>query len=731
MLDAGGRIDCVNDRGAAMLGYRPEELLGRSSTEMGLPDLGTGDRKVNVMASVHRGDDKQAWLSFNVAPRFDGVRRDGIIATFHDVSEPKRLEETLSLVEARFRSLFQNPHEAVALLSYVLDERGEIIDAVLVDVNGLFVKTIGRPREHIVGRTLVEVLGADTVTDHLSILKSMSSKNEPVTFEAYLGPLDVYVRNLLTPVSAELFILSSLDMTKATRARHQSEESAEIARRHSEELAALMDAVPSAVWIAHDPQCGVITGNKAAARLYESGEDENVSAGTSAGKELNRARQFFKNGVELRPENLPMQLAVATGTEIHDYEIDVQVPSGKRKTMLGDAIPLFDSEGRVRGSVASFIDITERKRSDNDIAFQAHLLASVHDAIIALDSNFRITYWNDVAEQMFGWTGQEALGKDSGELLRTKVTDFMHEDVTGPALEDDRYDSDAIYYHKDGHEIYVAAHLRVVRGQDGGIKDIVASFRDITGRKRVERELQEYSRGLERSNDELQQFAYIASHDLKEPLRMVTMYMDILDKKYGSELSPQAKEYMGIARQGAERLRQLVSDILQYSRIETRRNDFSKVEMDQIARTVMDDLALAISEAGASVSIDPLPAILADEMQMKLVLTNLITNAIKFRGIDPPMVEVTASTLSDVCVFSVKDNGIGIDPRYQDKLFKMFQRLHAQEEYPGTGIGLAISKKIVERHGGWIWVDSDGKSGSTFYFTIPRCGEESDNRAGL
>jgi PAS domain S-box-containing protein len=235
---------------------------------------------------------------------------------------------------------------------------------------------------------------------------------------------------------------------------------------------------------------------------------------------------------------------------------------------------------------------------------------------------------------------------------------------------------------------------------------------NITKRKEAEE-------ALKQSNAELQQFAYVASHDLQEPLRMVISYLSLINKKYGEELNPKAKEYMSYAVEGGERMRQLVNDLLQYSRIETMGRDFTPVDMNKVAENVKNDLHMAINESGATLIIEPLPLVIADKTQMTQLLTNLVSNAVKFHNHEVPRIEISVRSRRSEFIFAVKDNGIGIDPKYQDRLFKMFQRLHTQDEYPGTGIGLAIAKKIVEHHGGRIWFESELGKGATFFFSLP------------
>jgi PAS domain S-box-containing protein len=242
---------------------------------------------------------------------------------------------------------------------------------------------------------------------------------------------------------------------------------------------------------------------------------------------------------------------------------------------------------------------------------------------------------------------------------------------------------------------------------------------DITERKQQKERLERYAEELARSNAELQQFAYVASHDLQEPLRMVTSYLGLMEKKFGSELNPKAKEYMGFAVDGSQRMKGLIDDLLQYSRVDSQPIVLEVVDMNELVKVVEEDHQVSIRESKAELIVGPLPTIWADKVQIKQLLTNLISNAIKFHDSKPPRIEVSAVTYGDEFVFTVKDNGIGIDQRHGDKLFKMFSRLHTRDEYPGTGIGLAIAKKIVERHGGKIWFESEVGKGTAFYFTIP------------
>jgi signal transduction histidine kinase len=224
---------------------------------------------------------------------------------------------------------------------------------------------------------------------------------------------------------------------------------------------------------------------------------------------------------------------------------------------------------------------------------------------------------------------------------------------------------------------------------------------------------------LRRSNKELEQFAYVASHDLQEPLRMVTGYTQLLAKRYGDSLDQKAKEYIGFAVDGAKRMQGLIEDLLTYSRVGSRGEAFASTDCEAVLGKTLAGLRVGIQECGATVSHDPLPTVMGDEFQLGQLFQNLLGNALKYRDSKAPQVHVSCKQETEQWTFAVQDNGIGIEPQYRERIFQIFQRLHTREEYEGSGIGLAICKKIVERHGGKIWVESELGKGATFYFTIP------------
>lgn len=323
----------------------------------------------------------------------------------------------------------------------------------------------------------------------------------------------------------------------------------------------------------------------------------------------------------------------------------------------------------------------------------------------------------------------EIVGYRREEVLRRTIQEITHPDDLASDREQvqallrgeiDSYQREKRYFHKDGHAVWVNLTATLQRTQAGGPLYFIAALEDISERKQAEARLKQTVEELARSNAELAQFAYVASHDLQEPLRSVAGCLQLLERQYGGQLGEDADELIEHAVNGALRMRQLINDLLAFSRLGTYNRSLEPTDCQLIMEQVLENLRTAIEEANAVVTHDDfLPTLLADDAQLVQLFQNLINNAIKFRSDRPPRIHVGAERQTSQWRFYVQDNGIGIDPQHAERIFVIFQRLHAQHMYPGTGIGLAICKKIVEGQGGRIWVCSQPGSGSIFYFTIP------------
>ncbi len=382
-----------------------------------------------------------------------------------------------------------------------------------------------------------------------------------------------------------------------------------------------------------------------------------------------------------------------------------------------------------------------------------NLIGYANAPIIVWDPTFRITRFNHAFERLTGLRAAEALGKQLDILFPEESRDASLDHIRH-ALSGERWEAVEIPIRKtDGSVRTVLWNSANIYDKEGTtIMATIAQGLDITERKLAEEELrkardeleervrertkelflaseelaaraQELARkseDLTRSNAELEQFAYVASHDLQEPLRMISSYVQLLSRRYNNKLDNDADEFIAYAVEGTKRMQQLINDLLAYSRVGTRGRDPEPTNFEQVFSEAMANLKIAVEESEAIVTHDKLPIEVADKMQMVQLFQNLIGNAIKFKGHESPRIHVSARPAGDEWIFSVQDNGIGIDPQFFDRIFTIFQRLHGRNEYPGTGIGLTVSKKIVERHGGRIWLQSEPGKGTTFYFTISR-----------
>jgi PAS domain S-box-containing protein len=353
--------------------------------------------------------------------------------------------------------------------------------------------------------------------------------------------------------------------------------------------------------------------------------------------------------------------------------------------------------------------------------FRAHftrLFNEAHDAILIFDLEGQFLDFNRKAVKLLGYSEEELKTMTVWDLLPPYEKEDSESKLKKLVKGDRIPVFERILLTKDGTSIPVENSAFVVRDENGKAKFIQSILRDIRDRKESERKIQETLRDLERSNKELQQFAYVASHDLQEPLRMVASFTQLLEKRYTDKLDNQAREYINFAVDGANRMQNLINALLMYSRVGTRGKSFEPTDSTAVLAQVLVNLKSQIEENHAIITNGELPTVMADESQLVQLFQNLISNAIKFRTEKTPHIHISVECTEDTATFAISDNGMGIDSAYLDKIFVIFQRLDGHT-FPGTGIGLAICKKIVERHGGRIWVESESGEGSTFYFTIP------------
>jgi PAS domain S-box-containing protein len=379
-----------------------------------------------------------------------------------------------------------------------------------------------------------------------------------------------------------------------------------------------------------------------------------------------------------------------------------------------------DASGNLVGFSEISRDMSERQETE---AKYRGLLEAAPDAMIVVNQAGKIVLLNLQAEKQFGYHRDELLGQEIRNIIPEGFAERLIADGTRTAAEALAQQIgtgiELSGHRKDGGDFPIEIMLSPLKNAEGIL--VTAAIRDISVRKDAEKHLLKTVGELKRSNEELQQFAYVASHDLQEPLRMVASYTQLLAKRYTGRLDHDADEYIAYAVDGCNRMQALIQDLLTYSRAGTDGRSHREISSENALNAALTNLRATIQESGAVVTHDSLPAITMDDTQLVQVFQNLVGNAVKYRSPEIPRVHVTAAkNAGNECVFAVRDNGVGIDPQYFERIFVLFQRLHGQNEFTGTGIGLAICKKIVERLGGRIWVESQPAKGSTFYFALPQ-----------
>ena len=538
-------------------------------------------------------------------------------------------------------------------------------------------------------------------------------------------------RELLARVEAILRVKRAEDALRGVNARleaelaarRQAEQALHFSEQHYRELVTLAQ---EGIWAMDAAACTTYVNPRMAEML-----------GYTMDEMLGRSLFDFADEIGRRRIQANIERRKYGIRERHDFRF-LRKDGAYVETLVSTA-PLFDAGGSYTGAIAVITDVTESQQAETRLRRERNLLRTLidnmPDFIYIKDTEARFLIANRTLARL---TGVES----PADLLGKTDRDFFPADLAEKYMADDlevirsgrpligREEPMLTPRGAQGWQITTKVPLRDEVGQVIGL---VGMGRDITSRKQAEDERQEMLAKLEHSNAELEHFAYVASHDLQEPLRMVTSYLQLLASRYQGQLDADADDFIGFAVDGARRMQCLISDLLDYSRVSTRGQPFEPADCSQLIQQVLHDLGIAITESAAVVTYDPLPVVMGDKGQLGELFQNLIGNAIKYRGDQAPIVHITArktpsrETLevsqTTVWEFSIRDTGIGIDPQYHDRIFGLFQRLHGVGEYSGSGIGLAICKKIVERHGGRIWVASQVGQGSTFYFTLRAAGE--------
>ena len=506
----------------------------------------------------------------------------------------------------------------------------------------------------------------------------------------------------------------------ATAERDALHEALEALRESEARFRAVIDSANEGILV-YDASLMVTAGNAAAERII------GLPLAAMLGKPgfTSLLPCVREDGTPLPPEDRPTRVTVRAGKPLTGHVVGIVRPD-KSVTWLDVNTGFLQRPGEREfyGIVSTISDITGRRQAeralrDSEERFRQTFQLAASGICEVVDGRFvRV---NRSLCDILGYPEEQLLGmsvKDVSHPEDRDLTDLQRSRIYAGEIESARFDKR--YVRADGSVVWCDLAIALVRTPDGKPQYEIAVFDDVTERKESDAALRTAHEELKRSNAELEQFAYVASHDLQEPLRMVSSYTQLLVRRYGERLDGDAREFTAYIVDGAARMKQLIEDLLAYSRVGTKGKEFKPVPVEAALRRAMVNLRAAIEESGASVTYEALPVVQGDDTQIAQLFQNLIGNALKFRSASVPRIQVSSFQKENEWEIVVSDNGIGIEPQYFERIFMVFQRLHNKGEYPGTGIGLAICKKVVERHGGRIWVESTPGEASAFHFTLPK-----------
>jgi PAS domain S-box-containing protein len=631
---------------------------------------------------------------------------------FNDITENKQAEEAIRESEEKYRNIVETANEGI----WVTDP-----DAKTTYVNKKIAEMLGYTLDEMIGRSVLDFTDEEgkAITKR-NLEKRKQGVDESFEFK-FIRKDDSYlwiIANTKSLFDKDGTFIGSLAMLTDITERKQMEEEL----RKSEELLRLLgDNLPdSAVYqYAHEPDGSVRF-------LYFSAGVERLN-GISPADVLRDPVTLHR---QIPPEYFErlVEAEVRSARELSDFDMDTPMvlPDGQMRWMRLHSRPRRLLDGRTIWDGVQ-IDITDRMQAEEAlresearrkvaeaVEAERHRLFDVLETLPAmvclLTPDYHIAFAN--------LTFREKFGESDGRLCyeycfgRSKPCEFCESYKVLETGQPHHWEFTA----PDGSVI--DTHNFPFTDIDGSPM-ILGMDIDITERKKSEETLKLKLEELRRSNEELEQFAYVSSHDLQEPLRMISSYLQLLQRRYQGKLDEKADKYIFYAVDGAARMQNLINDLLEFSRVTTKAREPEPTDSELVLVQVLSNLDLFIKQNKAAVSHDPLPEVMADNTQLAQIFQNLIFNGIKFHSGGTPKILISADRKENEWLFSVQDNGIGIDPQYSEKIFEVFKRLHKKEEYPGTGIGLAVCKKIVERHGGHIWVESELGKGSTFYFTLP------------
>lgn len=737
LINKDGNIMYSSPSANRILGYNVGEYINRNIKELIFPEdfkltfnmlqdiLKYSGKTSTLQLRIKHNSGEWMWIEATATNLMEEPTIGAIVVNYRDISERKKAEEELILQKSYFQQLFENSPEGIVIIDN---------EDLVVDINKGFEKMFQYSLQEIKDKNINEILVPENLSEQGEQMSQFVLKGEVIHKETVRKRKDgstVDVAVLAYPITlgndqiGVYGIYSDISERKeAEKALRNSQERYRAFVQQSTEgiwrfefLEPIPVKIPIDEQVKHAFKYGYLAEcNDTVAKMYGyNTADEIVGI---------RLKELM---VDTDPKNVEFFKQFAeSGYRLNNAETHEINKNGESKYFINNFVGIIENNEVVR-AWGTQRDITETKSANEElrrIQFRlATLLTNMPDVVLYETGGDKEFISENVIE-LLGYPSSKFMSNKNFfntivhpgdlKLLDSKTRAWINAGKPGILNTEFRC------RRADGTYIWIEDHMIHVKSEKEGEPESMAGVLiNITEHKSIEEKLKQLAEKLSISNKELEQFAYVASHDLQEPLRMVASYIQLLQKRYKKKLDADADEFIDYAVDGVVRMKTLINDLLIYSRVNTQELPLEPVDCNKVIETVKHSLNASIKESGANIISETLPTIYANTLQLTQLFQNLISNAIKFKRDIPPVVEITSKKTSDEWLFSVSDNGIGIEPEYADKIFIIFQRLHNYNEYPGTGIGLAICKKIVEKLGGHIWLESEPGKGSTFNFTIP------------
>jgi PAS domain S-box-containing protein len=619
-------------------------------------------------------------------------------------------EETLYEIEEKYHSLYNSMNEGVALHRISYDETGKAVDYIITDVNPAYEEIVSLKKEDVIDKKASEIY-ATRNPPNLDIYSTVAETGNPKTFEFYFEPLDRFFNvSVFTPKKGEFATIFE-DITERIKAEEKLKESE----------ARFRSVFQNSLDVIYRFNLQTSHYEYMSPAIRNLGFEPEEMMAMSNDEVLSR----------VHPEDLPDLLSILsqinqTGKGIAEYRF--RGKDDTYKWWSNQMVVIKDSEGQPIYRDGSVRDITLKRQMEREIIRKQTEIQTLFDntpaGMVLFDgkSPYTVLVHNKAYQEFFDETfrtqGMVGLNLyDYAPELETAGIVAVFDEVVKTKKAKNFLDFP--YKSNPPHETWFNWYIAPIIVDDK-VEALVSMSIDVTQQHIAEQALKTRSNELAKSNADLKQFAYIASHDLKEPLRMITTFLQLLKRRYEDQLDDDANEFIGFAVDGAKRLDNMIMDLLEYSRVTNKELEFTDVNTQEVLDNVIVNLRVLIDENDAQITQDPLPLIRGDKTHLMRIFQNLMENSLKYRREETPHIHISALKEVNQFVFSIKDNGIGIDSEHLEQIFTMFQRLHGHNEYEGTGIGLSITQRIVHQHGGEIWAESEPGKGSTFYFTVPR-----------